>query len=130
MTPTESAAMTTDQLRDWCAEDDGWLPPAKTNPLGPWSKVETRGGFEVVRFGPHPYPPTRDGAAAALPEGWTWGRGLSLPVEGQSRMRWLAWAWSPYRDLETPDTGDEISDRFRLAVLCRIAEKEATNGKA
>jgi len=116
MTPTEAAAMTTDQLRDWCAVDDGWQRLERDNDI-----------FEHTRTGEihasdgqvadHPYPPTRDGAAAALPEGWVWDR---------YRVQWSAFKKvnGLLRIVRTPDTRDEIADRYRLAVACRIAEKE------
>lgn len=106
MNPTEAAAMTTDQLRDWCAEDDGWHKVFDRT----WSKpLERKHGFN------HPYPPTLDGAAKAMPDGWTWTR---------DNGKWRA--HHPYpMELVVDDTGDESADRYRLAVMCRIATKEA-----
>jgi len=125
MTPTEAEAMTTDQHRDWCAVDDGWQKESVEDLADPswwrWNAHPTLKSRTWCKG--HPHPPTRDGAADALPAGWTWRRYGS---EG-----WRAFTTDgPLLQAKTPDTGDEIADRFRLAVACRLAMREATNGNA
>lgn len=156
MTPTEAEAMTTDQHRDWCAVDDGWKYLKGTDYVDPcWVKRGHKGTS-------HPYPPTIDGAARAMPEVWdTWRTpGTAVcghcahqlsgsfppigsrcacaavrvkiewyrdhPATGRSRM-WGATAGDNLIAF-TADTGDEIADRYRLAVLCRIAALIPTEG--
>lgn len=119
--------MTTDQIRDELAAKAGWVPPAATNPSGPWSKVETRGGYEVTRFGPHPMPPTLDGANAAVPEGWYWirdGAATSHRPDGLL-LRWVACerGANNWRVVEVPDTGDPVHDLYQLALACVRAEE-------
>ena len=107
---------TLDEIRDWFAKRDGWL----RDPNGTWSR---EGKFWPEAY--HPYPPTLDGAAKALPEGWWWTR------EGASashRKDGLLLKWSAcqcgadkWGIVETPDTGNEIADRYRLAVKVRLA---------
>ena len=106
---------TLDELRNWLAEDDGW----QLHEDGLWY---IPGEFPAKD---HPYPPTLDGAAKALPEGWWWTR------EGASashRKDGLLLKWSAcqcgadkWGIVETPDTGNEIADRYRLAVKVRLA---------
>ena len=93
---------TLDELRNWLAEDDGW----QLHEDGLWY---IPGEFPAKD---HPYPPTLDGAAKALPEGWKWSRDY-----GEC---WRAWVGlEPY--VEVPDTKSEIADRYRLAVMTRLA---------
>ena len=113
MTPTE--AMTTDQHRDWCAADDGWRRIAEDTETGRWRWQKHLRTGDVDKREGHPYPPTRDGAAKAMPEGWKWSRDT-----GDNWRAWIGWETS----VETPDTGDEIADRYRLAVACRLAERD------
>lgn len=93
--------MTLDELRDWCAADDGWELFDK------WRRHFIKNG---KWRNSHPHPPTLEGAAKAMPEGWEWWKVTA---------EWAAQAaHTPM--IRTPDTGDEITDRFRLAVLCRM----------
>lgn len=103
------------ELRDWLAYQDGWEYIKGEKYEGWWSH-ETK---DPLHIGEHPFPETRDGAALALPEGWTWWR---------TDKRWGA--YGPYGTFfyeSTDDTGDEIEDRYRLAVLCVMAEKGIKN---
>ena len=123
MTREQAMTATVDELRDWLAVDDGWTKRKATghpimHPFPPndykwfWDFKGTMGIWE------HPHHHTRDGAADAMPDGLEWGRYPSL------FQSWVA--FRPGRpDVEVPDTGDEIADRYRLAVLCRLAEREA-----
>ena len=120
MNPAQALTATLDELRDWLAGEDGWVDHT-TCPDGwdsrPWKNHTTKASSQD-----HPHPPTLDGAAKALPEGWEWSRANGV--------------WHGWHDLctkacgcvepSTDDTGDEIADRYRLAVLCRIAAKEAS----
>lgn len=114
---------TLDELRDWLATDsgykkltmDGWLHPQQ---------------YPIVVAG-HPYPRTLDGAASAMPEGWWWQRDQGTEPNPQGLLlKWVACQIGSdrWKIVETRDTGDEITDRYRLAALCRIAEKENKHG--
>jgi len=125
---------TVDELRDWLAVDDGWTKRKATghpimHPFPPndykwfWDFKGTMGIWE------HPHHHTRDGAADAMPDGWYWirdGAATSHRPDGLL-LRWVACerGANNWRVVEVPDTGDEIADRYRLAVLCRLAEREA-----
>lgn len=121
MTREEAMTATVDELRDWLAVDDGWnrwqvattVDGVTTLGRDTWHAPNQEGKNTIV-FGPHPHPATRDGAAAAMPDGWDWWKVTA---------EWAAQA-SHAPMIRTPDTGDEIADRYRLAVLCRLAERE------
>lgn len=145
MTREEAMMATVDELRDWLAGEDGWHKPGTPMPLtggwcvataerqsfvyGHWWKafpphvVGERQSTTLMRVYNHPHPPTRDGAAAAMPEGWAWSRLLGFRewygAKPDASGRIAGWG------VTIPDTGDEIADRYRLAVLCRLAEREA-----
>jgi len=126
VTREEAMTATVDELRDWLAVDDGWnrwrvattVDGVTTLGRDTWH-APNQEGKTTINFGPHPHPPTRDGAAAAMPEGWRWIRGGNRwsGIHPGSVVHW--------KDAHIPDTGDEIADRYRLAVLCRLAEREA-----
>lgn len=110
MTPNE---MSLDQCRDWLAREDGYVP------------ILTGDGGA---YPPHPYPPTLDGAAGAMPEGWTWAKGYTVSVgmgAPPSGVAWSAKFVGDYARLSASvwSTGNEILDRYRLAVACRMAMK-------
>lgn len=122
--------MTTDQLRDWLAERDGWTCStagwfAREGANG-WEyqirataddPVWHKGGSNAQRDLPHP--DTLDGAAAAMPEGWTWTR--SVFEDGQ--RRWVAQDGSGRRTQVVADLIDEKHARYLLAALCREASQ-------
>lgn len=113
---TNPNTMNVDELRDWCARDDGWeYSNGREGPF--WINEAAR----VVLS--HPFPATRDGAAEAMPEGWWW-----LKTDLSYQTTW--WVAGPPNlglyTVKTIDTGDEIADRYRLAVLARMADKERT----
>ncbi len=116
--------MTAQEAADWCAKDDGWtLEHLSTDcPVTAWWRWNDHPTLKSRTWSKsHPYPLTLDSAAAALPEGWVWDR---------YRVEWSAFKKvnGLLRIVRTPDTGDEIGDRFRLAVLCRIAALIPTEG--
>ena len=98
--------MTTDETRDELARMDGWRKYAdgRWYKQGEWPKRD------------HPYPPTLDGANAAVPEGWTWLRrdfewqGFEPNAPGREPVR-------------VPDHGHghEMADLYALALACRRA---------
>jgi hypothetical protein len=100
--------MTAQQAADWCAVDDGW----RAYPDGLWYKV---GHYPLHD---HPHPLTLDGAAAALPEGWSVNL-LFTYTDG----KWGAKAFGP-AGMWSIDGPDELTARYRLAVACRMAAKE------
>ncbi len=119
MTPNE---MSLDQCRDWLAREDGWM----SGVVEPWHCLGWGRGNE--RMVDHPYPPTLDGAAGAMPEGWTWAKGYTVSVgmgAPPSGVAWSAKFVGDYARLSASvwSTGNEILDRYRLAVACRMAMK-------
>jgi len=117
VTQEQAKTATLDELRAWLAEADGWRHDTEiAGPQSPhWYRYPNGMSWGVRHFGPHPHPPTRDGAAAALPKGWDFWK---ITAE------WIAQGPQPVF-VCTPDTGDEIADRYRLAVLCRLAGQKA-----
>jgi hypothetical protein len=118
---TNPNTMTLDELRDWCAVDAGWRK--HTLYWHPFNVPGMEAARNVCYL--HPFPKTLDGAARALPEGWKWEKRTHLKVGAEWNQLWWAECGSidvgPFRD-----TGDEILDRYRLAVACRKAEHERT----
>ncbi len=118
---------TLDEIRDWLAEQDGWELYISSNGFATWH----RGGFmpeegerPYEQRQEHPFPITIDGAAAAMPNGWEWRRDFEV-YEGTWRLIWSAFVWKTGVPIvRLADTGDEIADRYRLAALARLAEKE------
>jgi len=106
--------MTLDEVRDELARMDGWrqaLRHRHASGVEQWC-WERDGGDESFD---HPHPATLDGAAAAFPKDWTWTRDPS----------WYGWPpgiRSHWNAVSVPDTGDEVLDRYRLALACRLAE--------
>ena len=107
------------ELREWLAKEDGWR--YETGPIWQWRKYNADG--DMIRSlhpvsSDHPFPPTLDGAASAMPEGclvecsrsYWWEEDMTA---GQARVE---------------RTKDEITDRYRLAALCVQAEKENKHG--
>lgn len=115
---TNPTTMTLDELRDWCAVDDGWEFRSSFGNHW-WVRVADGGMDETSEH--HPYPATIDGAARALPEGWWWSR---CETEEHGKW-WYAGRHKGFASVDIPDTGDEILDRYRLAVACRMAMKGA-----
>lgn len=101
---------TNEELRDWLARDMGWTFRSACGNHW-WEQSEGDPGTEN-----HPIPNTLDAAAAAMPEGWDWWK---------SSSEYLAQA-AGTDFVRVRSTGDEITDRFRLAVLCHMAGKKGT----
>jgi len=124
--------MTTDEIRDWLAADEGWLAPG--SPFidadgAPYIFPEWYHSSKTVLIGEHPHPPTLDGAAKALPGGWWWERSRN---DGEPEWSWGDKEWRAFHPraswVGVPDTDDEVHDRYNLAYEARKAQKEATNG--
>lgn len=112
--------MTTDELRDWHARDAGWVNTGEQRKcvdyrmLDLWRRNDASGEHSVLG---HPFPPTRDGAASAMPAG------VSVRV---SLFRTLdEWAcvvmWNGMRLCATGD--NEIHVRYEAAKLAKEAMK-------
>lgn len=140
---TQEHQMTTDEIRNEIARLNGWNPPDtypeltgdqfidatnRTTVCGKWWRRE---GGMLVAVPNHPFPATLDGAAAAMPVGWFWVReGASFSHRQDGLMlKWKACQRGAdnWRVVETPDTGDEIHDRYALALAAMKAER-GTNG--
>jgi len=118
--------MTLDEVRDALAVMDGYnkwnvatTVDGVTNIGRETWHAPNQEGKTTINFGPHPYPATLDGAASALPKGWTWSKYVD---DRENEDGWYAWR-KTYRGVgHYPITGNEILDRYRLALACRIAE--------
>jgi hypothetical protein len=101
--------MSLDQIRDWHAKRLGWQQYGTKAPY--WTRgpeIETR----------HPVPATLDAIAGLMPPGWDWQRNHVDWIAGKrGGARRTVW-----RMASTPDTGDELTDRARLAWLAWEAE--------
>lgn len=114
--------MTTDELRDWHAREDGWLfGKTETCTFDHWHNADGEPYLDAESEYVHPYPPTLDGAASAMPEGWTW------MCQG---TRWFAWPETNggfvRAEVGVARTNDEIHDRYLLAKLAKEAMKNGT----
>ena len=108
--------MNTDELRDWHAREAGYERTAdKELWKGP------HGAFRAVK---HPFPPTLDGAASAMPEGWS----LKLVIHN-GLVQGITWP-SKLGPLESPvnirpsffyENECEKNVRFMLAKLAKEA---------
>lgn len=107
--------MTHDEIRDELARREGWtLEAYGTGHL--WYPRGWPDCNEPVRSEEnHPYPPTLDGANAAVPEGWTWNRWGCL--------------YRGYHDgtvvkVNDHGRGHEMHDLYALALACVKAMEE------
>lgn len=96
--------MTTDEIRDWLRERDGW----KATHFGGW--MNANGALSSD----DPFPATVDGAKSAMPPDWTWLKELR---ESDGVCVWSAWPKAFSFVVEVLCTGDEIHDRYLLAKL-------------
>lgn len=113
-----------DELRDWLARCDHLKDLGKPLSEMPWA--EQHWDYDNCRWADahkvHSHPPTLDGAAAAMPEGCTWTRERSGIY---SSLFWKVTSDTGIFDpIRLPDTGDRITDEYRLACLARVAMKE------
>lgn len=118
--------MTTDEIRDELARLKGW-----TRICGVTGMLKEDGDLHLKwklrhhEQWDHPYPPTLDGANAAVPECYHWER---------FNGRWFAYRGTPQKPkhvIQTgvqygicvPDTGDPVHDLYALALACVRAEE-------
>ena len=102
-----------DEVRDWL-RDELWTIGLPDDPYscGVWVRKDgTPGHWNTTH---HPYPPTLDGAASAMPAGWT--------VCCTPRF-WDAFCNRPHFLVQVHRTACEIEDRYRLAAKAVQAEK-------
>jgi len=117
--------LTLDEVCNGLRAEDGWYTVFRRNPatgLERWCWERT-GTPDVREVDNPPHPPTRDGAAAALPVGWVWERRNGNWFAGVGRA-------DPYNYttlLHVPDTGDETLDRYMLARACRHSAQQMTD---
>jgi hypothetical protein len=108
--PSDPNTMTLDEIRDWLAERKGW----KLDVLGAWYMDLPDGNR---KYSMHPIPPTLDAAAAAMPENY---RATATIYIGFAN----SCATAEYNGSTIRADGDtEILARFRLAMLCILAEE-------
>lgn len=121
--------LTLDEVRDWCALDDGWRVVADDGNLQRtcWINEKYAGcprtgrTIIVTKDGEdtHPHAATLDAAAAAMPEGWWWMRWHT-----PDGYEWVAGSkFDAMLSVSTPDTGNEVYDRYLLAREARLAMK-------
>jgi len=112
--------MTCDECRDELARRKGWREAFRhrhASGVEQWC-WERDGGDESFD---HPYPPTLDGAAGALPEGWT------LRTLYQCDTGWVCSAMLNTANIRgLIDQPDELTARYRLAVACHVAMEKTT----
>lgn len=109
MTTIDPHTAPIDTIRDWLAE---------------------RAGLEL--HGPpsaHPFPPTLDGAASAMPVGWSikivTHKGNCQATAWPSRLDRLPSVHSPYNPIvRFHEATTEMEARYRLAAACILAAKE------
>lgn len=121
--------MTTLELRDWHARQQGWRPVADDGNLQRTCWINElfngcpRTGRTIITSNDgediHPIPATIDAAKACFPKGWTWERTHNPETE---TMDWWAWNDSVDEMPQVPDSGDKVRDLFALARLCLIAQ--------
>lgn len=119
-TADEIRSMTYEELRDWWAVEHGYKYVEGREHVTVPHWIDSTG--EPVwnaecRLAIHPLEDTLEAAAACLGEEWTWAR-------------WGDGVWIAQRSgvgkrplIEVVDTGDEKTDRLRLACLARLAER-------
>ncbi len=121
--------MTTDEARDELAMRAGWkwiamgrshqlIHPSPTSTASYMAMVECE-PYRWVRDGKvlteNPYPPTLDGANAAVPCGWKWAR---CPRGSDAVWVWVGIHAETGRHIDVPDTGDPVHDLYALALAC------------
>lgn len=120
---TDPSKMTLDECRDWVAENSGeWTRKGGMR----WChRVWHRLGSGQKR---HPFPPTIDAAAEAMPEGWDWSVCKGMDVSrNYSAEAFDTKATNGHEFVEDCET--ELLVRWRLVVACRLAEKRAGGGE-
>ncbi len=109
--------MSLDEVRDAIAAAK--YPHLEKRNGGWWfDKVEWR------QVGEHPVPATLDSAAACMPEAWTID--VQFNRHWPVGKKWAAFCWlDEMHDHSLQCWGDtELLARFRLALLCILANKE------
>jgi hypothetical protein len=129
--------MTCDECRDELARRKGWTWDASFvwhgTGRGAWVKRGTpTDDTQTIEWTiVHPYPPTLDGAAAAMPE----GRSVRVNQEPRHKLtpHWLVNAVDIHEDggrgyvMIDAEAEDELTARYRLAVACRMARENGTD---
>lgn len=127
-TAEQIRSMTYQQLRDWWAEDHGYKYVEGREHVTVPHWIDSTG--EPVwnaecRLAIHPLEDTLEAVAACLGEGWSWTRGKTFD-DGPVWCSFLKVSRGVRRvGPMVPDTGDEKTDRLRLACLARLAERGA-----
>jgi hypothetical protein len=112
MNPNDMSAQ---EAADWCAKDDGWtrivgVPGMLKEDDDLYLKWKLRHHEQWD----HCHPLTLDGAAAALPEG------VSVCIKSTRAGEWSA-TGRKHGQRHCAVAPDELTARFRLAVVCRMA---------
>jgi hypothetical protein len=120
------------QIRDWAARRQGWTEttPAMCDdqpvPLGAqWHQPTRSGSPGSLTWCIHPIPSTLDAIAGLMPPDWIWEKTRALMGE---RASWRAthpkyhYYLAEHLRVSILDTGNELLDRARLAMLATLAE--------
>lgn len=127
---------TIDECRDWLYRRKALSDLIGTPHTMEWASAhwDTNHCRRIDDLGLHPFPPTLDAAAEAMPSGWYMHELCDNRTEfGTPKYPWIARA-SKQQGGRMPDevrsTGEtEIVTRFRLAVACCMVEDAAKGGK-
>lgn len=131
MTPNP-ATMTVQEAMDFAAVAKGYTKCKKYGgwhggPNFPSDSCESGCVVGMTTRTDHPFQPTLDSAASAMPSGW------KIHMESHvGSLGYLITAWKIGNEQKvwgqaTADT--ELLARWRLVVACMLAEKEGSNGK-
>lgn len=117
--------MTCEECRDELARRKGWriftMPSGVKLYLAPGKPDDADCQTDC------PYPPTLDGAAGAVPEGWNWYRQIGpQDVYWEGRNDTYHHILRSRLRVVVTDTGNPITDLYRLALLCVIAGEKTT----
>lgn len=124
---------TLDEIRDWFARRQGWrTEPPQVDGLGDhrkywwkWTISPSHGERTYAYF--HPIPPTLDAIAGLMPPNVRTFK--SLPTRDGNPVFYEAVNSEHLIIATVPDTGNELLDRARLAMLATLAEDKAQAGE-
>ena len=126
-TAEQIRSMTYQQLRDWWAEDHGYKYVEGREHVTVPHWIDSTG--EPVwnaecRLAIHPLEDTLEAAAACLGEGWVWWKeNLATRMQRYCACNRDEWGKRCRQVVNITDTGDEKTDRLRLACLARLVER-------
>jgi SH3-like domain-containing protein len=107
--------MTLDEIRDWMAERKGWVKVKDSHGGDAWRHKTLM--HDASSNWSHPFPPTIDAAAAAMPENYRVTATIYIGFANSC-------ATAEHNGSTIRADGDtEILARYRLAMLCILVEE-------